>query len=96
MAKGAPVSAESVQVYLETKFGENLAKVREAMEGLARSMKPDALAARGFALYAQFRPQIPDGVKGWGAKGSLDLDKVRSLAVPAGRDLGEGVNRNER
>jgi len=30
-------------------------------------------------LYAQFRPQIPDGVKGWGAKGSFDLDKVKAL-----------------
>jgi len=77
--KGVPVSAERTQAYLEAKFGEHLALVRGAMEELARSMKPDVLAARAFALYAQFRPQIPEGVKGWGAKGSLDLDKVREL-----------------
>jgi hypothetical protein len=78
--KGVPVSAESTQVYLESKFGEHLAAVRAAMEELARSQKPDVLAARAFALYAQFRPQIPDGVKGWGAKGNLDSDLIRSLA----------------
>jgi hypothetical protein len=69
-------------VYLESKFGEHLAAVRAAMEELARSMKPDVLAARAFALYAQFRPQIPDGVKGWGAKGKLDPDLIRSLVNP--------------
>ena len=94
--KDKPMLPERTQAYLESKFGEHLAAVRAAMGELARSMKPDVLAARAFALYAQFRPQIPDGVKGWGAKGSLDLDKVRSLAVPAGRDSGKGVNRNER
>jgi hypothetical protein len=78
--KGAAVSAESTRVYLESKFGEQLAGVRAAMEELARSQKPDVLAARAFALYAQFRPQIPDGVKGWGAKGKLDTDLIRSLA----------------
>jgi len=80
--KGAPISAESTHAYLESKFGEHLAKVRAAMEELARSMKPDVLAARAFALYAQFRPQIPDGVKGWGAKGTLDPDLIRSLTGP--------------
>lgn len=77
--KGTPVSPERTQAYLESKFGEHLSAVRGAMEELARSMKPDALAARAFALYAQFRPQIPDGVKGWGAKGTLDLNAIRSL-----------------
>jgi hypothetical protein len=79
LAKGVPVSAKSAQAYIEAKFGEHLAAVRAAMEELARSMKPDVLAARAFALYAQFRPQIPDGVKGWGAKGELDLGRIRSL-----------------
>jgi hypothetical protein len=79
LSKGEPVSAHSTQAYLESKFGEHLAAVRAAMEELAGSMKPDVLAARAFALYAQFRPQIPDGVKGWGAKGELDLGRIRSL-----------------
>ncbi len=77
--KDVQVSPEGTQAYLESKFGEHLLAVRAAMEELARSMKPDVLAARAFALYAQFRPQIPDGVKGWGAKGKLDLELIRSL-----------------
>ncbi|MBM3330596.1 hypothetical protein FJY68_01935 [candidate division WOR-3 bacterium] len=82
LSKGEPVPARSAQAYLESKFGEHLAAVRAAMEELAKSMKPDVLAARAFAFYAQFRPQIPDGVKGWGAKGELDTDLIRSLAGP--------------
>lgn len=31
-------------------------------------------------LYEQLRPAIPEGVSGWGAKGELDLERVRSLA----------------
>ena len=32
-----------------------------------------------FSLYEHFRPVVPAGVKGWGAAGELDLDKLRSL-----------------
>jgi len=81
--KDKPVLPESTQVYLESKFGEHLAAVRAAMEDLARSFEPDVLAARAFALYAQFRPEIPEGVKGWGAKGRLDTDLIRSLGGAA-------------
>ncbi|MBN2466423.1 hypothetical protein JXD38_12455, partial [candidate division WOR-3 bacterium] len=87
--KNAQVSPESTQAYLESKFGEHLAAVRAAMEELARAFKPDVLAARAFALYAQFRPQIPDGVKGWGAKGNLDLELVRSLGIEKRRTVKE-------
>ena len=34
-----------------------------------------------FSLYEEFRPAIPEGVKGWGAKGNLDIDGIRSLAL---------------
>ncbi len=35
---------------------------------------------RAYALYEQFRPEIPAGVKGWGAKGVLDLGLIDRLA----------------
>ena len=89
VSKDTPVLPERTQVYLESKFGEHLAAVRAAMEELAKSMKPDVLAARAFALYAQFRPQIPTGVKGWGAKGNLDLGLVRSLGIEKRRTVKE-------
>jgi hypothetical protein len=49
------------------------------MMELANAMKPDELAERGFGLYGQFRPVIPEGVRGWRAKGELDLDGIRKL-----------------
>jgi hypothetical protein len=50
------------------------------MEALAKAYPPDQLATQAYALYEQFRPDIPEGKKGWGAPGQLDLDRIRSLA----------------
>ena len=50
------------------------------MMTLANAYRPRELAAEAFALYEAFRPPIPEGVQGWGAKGVLDLRKIRSLA----------------
>jgi hypothetical protein len=80
MANDKPADPASVQRYLEGKFGEHLADVQAAMQALAKAFTPQELAEKGFALYEQFRPQIPAGKKGWGAKGELDLEKIRSLA----------------
>jgi hypothetical protein len=77
---GEPIKPEAVRTYLEKKFGENLAEARAAMEALARSVTPTQLEARAFPLYEKFRPQVPEGKKGWGAKGELDLDMIRRLA----------------
>ncbi len=35
------------------------------------------LVRQGFRLYEAFRPGVPVGESGWGAKGELDLDAVR-------------------
>ena len=75
-----PVDADSTARYLSQKFGDNLDSVKRTMEALAESCEPDDLAERAFALYERFRPQIPSGKKGWGAKGTLDLQVIRSLA----------------
>ncbi|MBM3308052.1 MAG: hypothetical protein FJY74_06985 [Candidatus Eisenbacteria bacterium] len=74
------VDPASVTAYLEGKFGDDLEAVKEAMEALARSMGRSQLADRAFALYEEFRPAVPSGKKGWGAAGTLDLGKIRSLA----------------
>jgi hypothetical protein len=74
------VDPDEVRHYLEGKFGENLKVVRSAMQKLAKSFKPRELAANGYGLYEQFRPSIPEGVKGWGAKGDLDLGLIERLA----------------
>ncbi len=77
--KGEPIKPQSVERYLEGKFGEALPDVRQAMEQLSRSIPPRELARRAFSLYEKFRPEIPGGVKGWGAAGELDLDTIRNL-----------------
>jgi hypothetical protein len=77
---GKPISPESVERYLESKFKESLGAAREAMESLADSMSQAELVSGAMDLYAEFRPAIPRGKKGWGAAGVLDLDLVRALA----------------
>jgi len=79
LSKDRPVTPESVERYLASKFGDSLASVRAAMEELAGALPPDSLAARGYELYEQFRPEVPAGVRGWGAAGELDLALIKSL-----------------
>lgn len=71
---------DAVRRYLEGKFGDDLAAVREAMEALAASFKPHELAGVAYDLYERFRPEVPAGKRGWGAKGTLDLDGIRRLS----------------
>jgi hypothetical protein len=78
--KDKPVASPGVERYLESKFGESLAAVREAMRDLAKAFRPGELSLQAFPLYEQFRPAIPEDATGWGAKGSLDLDRIRRLA----------------
>ena len=78
--KGEPIHAESVESYLEQKFGEELDEACAAMEKLAKAYTPNQLESKAYDLYEKFRPEIPEGKKGWGAKGELDLDYIRSLA----------------
>jgi hypothetical protein len=77
---GQPINPHGVQRYLQQKFGAALPDVRAAMEALAAAYSPDQLATRAYALYEQFRPAIPEGTRGWGAVGPLDLDMIRALA----------------
>ena len=80
VVKDKPIDPDAVQRYLASKFGGDLAAVREAMAELAGSFAPGQLSERAYSLYEQFRPKIPSGRRGWGAKGELDLDFIRSLA----------------
>jgi hypothetical protein len=78
--KNQPIEATSVERYLESKFGESLEAARAAMRDLAKPFPREQLLKNGFGLYEKFRPEIPEGVRGWGAKGKLDIDRIRSLA----------------
>lgn len=78
--EGKPAPAEPVRAYLAKAFGDRLADAHGAMQALAAALDPDELNRVGFRLYEHFRPEVPEGVKGWGAKGELRLDKVRDAA----------------
>jgi hypothetical protein len=77
--KGEVIEPDGVQKYLEQKFGDNYSEARAAMEKLAKAYTPKQLEAEAYGLYEKFRPDIPEGKKGWGAKGELDLDYILSL-----------------
>lgn len=76
---GEPIHAESVQTYLKSKFKDDYEEARSAMEKLAKAYTPKQLESKAYGLYEKFRPEIPEGKKGWGAKGELDLEYIRSL-----------------
>lgn len=75
---GKPASAKSVEAYVVKVFGDHLADVRKAMEALASRFEPQELNRIGFRLYEHFRPEVPPDVRGWGAKGLLDVEKIRA------------------
>ena len=80
ISKGEPVKPTSVDRYLKSKFGDSLPDVEAAMKDLAGSMTEEQLTHEAYDYYERLRPQIPAGVKGWGAAGDLDLNLIRSLA----------------
>jgi len=79
LARNRPIAPDSVEQYLEIKFGDALKLVRNAMKRLARSMSAPEIAAQADELYAKFRPRIGDGEPGWVAEGKLDLARIERL-----------------
>ncbi len=80
---GEEVDPKSAERYLQQKFGPGLEAARAALEELAQAYPPQELERRAFALYEQFRPAIPEGVRGWGAAGDLNLDRIHAMAKKA-------------
>jgi hypothetical protein len=79
VVKGQPIHPASVERYLQRAFGALLASARQAMAELVASYAPEDLNHVAYALYERFRPEIPPGTRGWGVKGALDLQRIRSL-----------------
>jgi hypothetical protein len=76
---GQPIDPARVRRSLGRAFGGELAAVRAALEALAQAYPRGQLAARAYPLDEQFRPAVPEGKRGWGAKGELRQDSIRSL-----------------
>lgn len=79
IANGELVKPDAVERYLRGKFGDALDTVRAEMKRLASGFPPERLNHEGFHLYEQFRPEVPPDERGWGAKGVLDIAKIRAL-----------------
>jgi hypothetical protein len=85
VARNRPIAPDSVEQYLEIKFGDALKLVRNSMKRLARSMSAPEIAAQADELYERFRPRVPAGEPGWGAEGKLDLDRIERLGTAKAR-----------
>lgn len=79
--EGKPAPAAPVAAHIAKAFGGRLAEVKAAMEALAGQFEPEELNRIGFRFYEDFRPAVPADVRGWGAKGALDLRRIRSAAA---------------
>ncbi len=80
---GRPIDPASVEGYLRRKFGAAYEDALAAMRALAAAHSPSELARRAWQLYIAFRPQVPEGIQGWGRAGRLDLDKIWAMARTA-------------
>jgi hypothetical protein len=78
--KDAVIEPKGVERYLAQKFGDALEDVTAAMKALARAYTPRQLGSVAYVLYERFRPEIPAGARGWGAKGPLDVAGIRAMA----------------
>jgi hypothetical protein len=81
VTRGKAGDPDDVEEYLEDKFGDDLKAVRAAMMRLAKCYSPAELAVQAYPLYEQFRPAIPAGKPGWGAKGTLDLGQIGRMTA---------------
>ena len=50
------------------------------MEAAAAMFPPAELNRVGFRVYEGFRPEVPVGVEGWGAKGELLTERIQAAA----------------
>jgi hypothetical protein len=76
----------SAQKFLASKFGDALPAVRHAMETLAKSREPEALAEEGFRVNEAFRPGVP------GAKqcGELRGSEPQQDRAAGAKELNDG------
>lgn len=64
---------------LRKKFGERYEDVKACFERALKERGEDGLNEKGFKMYEKFRPDVKRGQKGWGRKGELNLEEVRSV-----------------
>lgn len=80
MAAGKPKKAN--EGALTKKYGgsEEYERVKRTFNEALQAWKgsEDQLSERAFGMYEDFRPSVPPGQSGWGRKGQLNLETVKS------------------
>jgi hypothetical protein len=79
VSKAVPIDPGAVASYLNGAFGPSFGAVTDAMIALAQAFDAEELARRAYELYEKFRPEVPAGAAGWGARGTLDTARIRAL-----------------
>jgi hypothetical protein len=88
LLSGSPVSPATAFSYTQRSFRQTMPAVMGALYLLARSYSPADLNKKGFALYADFRPEV----KGWGESGTVKCDTILSLRQTGNSDALDGSN----
>ena len=73
------------EVALKKKFGdEQYERAKAAFQDALSGWKDqeEELDSRAFHMYEDFRPNVATGQKGWGRKGQLSLETVKSTVSP--------------
>ncbi len=83
----SPIRTKSVQKYLESKFGDALEDVSNAMLELSKSLPPSQLAGKTYAVYETFEPQIPPGKRGGVSPASSTWTSSANRSRPEGRSV---------
>jgi hypothetical protein len=86
LSASAPVPPSSAYKYITSSFRQTTPFVIGALRLLAQSYNPDELNRKGFSLYADFRPDVEGGQKGWGKRGEVKCQTILDL-VKKGTDL---------
>ena len=79
LSASAPVSPSSAYTYITSSLRQTTPFIIGALRLLARSYEPGELNRKGFALYADFRPDIESGQKGWGKRGEVKCQTILGM-----------------
>jgi len=79
LSASAPVPPSSAYKYITSSLRQTTPFVIGALRLLAQSYGPDELNRKGFGLYADFRPDVESGQKGWGKKGQVKCQTILDL-----------------
>lgn len=72
-----------------------LASLDQLFASWAETLAPHELDRRAWAWYVAVRPEVEDGVAGWGRKGNVELGEILRLRKGRGEGGRENVSEGE-